>query len=113
MGYPATKPFDASQGETWRRTLTWKVDGTAVNLTLYTAAMQIRDTKGKLLASITSSSGITLGGYAGTIALLIAKSVTSAMPSGSHDYDLELTSSGGETTPLIAGKFNIRRETTR
>ena len=76
--------------------------------------MQIRDAKGKLLASITSSSGITLGGGAGTIALLIAKSVTSAMPSGSHDYDLELTViSSGETTPLLAGKFNVRRETTR
>ena len=112
MPYPGSKDFTASQGETWKRTLTWKVDTVPVPLSGYTAAMQVRDKSGKLLASLTSGAGITLTSP-GSIAIVISSTVMATIPSGSHDYDLELTSSTPETIPLLAGKLHVRKQVTR
>ena len=104
-------------GATFTKTFTWKIDGQAQNLTNYTARMQVR--KGyagsDLLVSLTSSSGITLGGTAGTIAVFIADSATSNLPSGVWRYDLEMVS--GDATPIVTrlleGKFTVTPEVTK
>ena len=63
----------ADQGATFQRVLTWKDStGANVNLTGYSARMQVRrrPSDGEALVSLTTQNGrITLGGAAGTITL--------------------------------------------
>lgn len=111
---PATYNITAYQGATYDLNLTYKVDGTAVNLTGYTAAMQVRETPNasSTILSISSGSGITLGGTAGTISVLVSSETMGATSPGSYVYDLELDS-GSQVTRLLQGGFSIVAEVTR
>lgn len=115
MGYPGNYNFTAPQGQTFSETVTWTVAGTPVNLTGYTARMQVRpnvDSSEKYV-DISSTSGITLGGAAGTVALTVSATTMATVPAGKHVYDLELVSSGGVVTRLLAGYFRVTPEVTR
>lgn len=105
-------------GSTFRRKLTWKdVTGAAVDLTGYTARLEIRDRPGvePAWATLTSSNGgIVLGGLLGTIALYIPAATTSTFTKVQGQYDLELTAPGvgGDTTRLLEGKVVTKPEVT-
>ena len=113
MVSPANYNITAYQGATYSSTLTYSIGGTAVNLTGYTAAMQVRENpSSSAVIGISSGSGITLGGTAGTIALNIAASTMGSATPGFYQYDLELTS-GSVVTRLLQGRFEIQAEITR
>jgi hypothetical protein len=102
-------------GATFDRTFTYSVGGTAVNLSGYTAAMQVREAYdgGTALISLsTGGSGIVLGGTAGTIAVTIDATTTGSVPAGSYAYDLELYS-GSTVTRLLQGGFTVTGGVTR
>jgi hypothetical protein len=111
---PGTYNITCPQGATWDRTFTVNVGGTALNLTGYTAAMQVRESAdaGTAIISLTNGSGITLGGTAGTIGVVISSAVTAGAAAGSYSYDLELNS-GGTITRLLEGSFNVTGNVTR
>ena len=112
---PAFYTIACYQGATFNKVFTWEVDAVPVNLTGYTARMQVRSTKDSAttIVSLTTGSGITLGGAAGTITLDLSATATAALPSGVYLYDLELVSGGGQVTRLLEGKFTISAEVTR
>jgi hypothetical protein len=111
---PATYNITAYQGATYDLNMTWKIAGTAVDLTGYTAAMQVREnaSSSATILSVTSGSGITLGRTAGTILVSISASTMGAAAPGFYVYDLELNS-GGQVTRLIQGSFAIQAEVTK
>ena len=76
--------------------------------------MQIREAADSTayLLSLTSGSGITLGGTAGTVAVAITSAQSSAISAGSYAYDLELLS-GSQVTRLIQGAVNVSGNVTR
>lgn len=116
MAYPGYCEFETTQGATLSRQVTWLVAGSAVNLTSYTAKMQVRraaGADGSALVSLTSGSGLTLGGTAGTIGITVSSAQSSALPSGRLAYDLQVTSPGGEVTFLLAGPFTVAEAVTR
>ena len=88
--------------------------GSPINLTGFTARSKFKTSySGTLVASLTSSSGITLGGAAGTIVLTISATDTAAITAPSSGvYDLEIVSSGGVVTRLLKGKYNVTPEVT-
>ena len=104
------------QGITYKQSLIWQDEfGVVIDLTNYTARMQVRnklESKDPLI-SITDASGITLGGVAGTIAILVSSTVTDAIENISGVYDLELIDSAGEVTRLIEGTVTFVRGVTR
>jgi len=105
----------ARQGSTFTLNFTISTDGTPWNLTGYTAAMQVRtstSSSNKTL-SLTSSSGITLGGAAGTVAVTASAATMAAIPAGSYVYDFELTYPDGTVVALLEGKFTISAEVTK
>jgi len=114
MGYPGRSHFRFYQGDTARSTITWRVKGEPVDLDGYTAKMQVRS--GSPAASpvleLTSGSGITLGS-AGEISITVPAATTAALDPEIYIYSLELTSSGGEVTTLIAGQLTVTQEVTR
>ena len=107
----------ADQGSTFTRQLTWEDSaGSAINLTGYTARMDVRtsiDAAGAATLSLTPGNGrIVLGGTAGTIALSAEGTATAAVAAGDYVYDLELVS-GSTITRLVQGTFTLRGEVTR
>jgi hypothetical protein len=115
MQAPGTLNLEMWQGASWDYNLTWTTNGTAVNLTGYTARMQVRDAadSDNIRLNLTSGSGITLGGTAGTILLDASPTITAGVPSGQYVYDLELVTSGGAVTRLVQGTFIVDPEVTR
>ena len=113
----ANNNFVIDQGANWFVTVVYKDStGTAINLTGYTAALQIRDTYADSTTdlSLTSpSGGITITGATGTIAITATAAQTAAIAAGSYVYDLEITSSGGIVTRLIQGQISLSPQVTR
>lgn len=104
------------QGATWNLQVVYKTDaGVPINLTGYTAALQVRqnyyDTTA--LISLTSpSGGIVITGATGTIDITMTAQQTGSLDEGFYVYDLEITS-GATVTRLIQGQFTVSPEVTR
>lgn len=118
MQAPATLNMTCWQGASFDYTLTWKLDNVPVNLTGYSARMQVRESfdSTAVIMSLTNGSGITLGGTAGTILLAASATTTAAIdatPSGQYIYDLELVSDSSVVTRLVQGNFLVDPEVTR
>lgn len=111
----ANYDFEIEQGATEVRTFTWKTsDGTPLNLTGYTARMQIRPSVSSseiTLELTTENGGIALGGALGTVVVTMSATQTSAM-SRPGVYDLELVN-GPVVTRFIQGGVTVSREVTR
>lgn len=105
------------QGSTFVLPITWKdPSGTPINITNYSARMQIRRTvkATDVVLSLTSPSGeIQLGGTAGTIVVTISATATDALTIVRGVYDLELQSPTGVVTRLIQGVVTVSPEVTR
>lgn len=111
---PGTYNINAYQGATFNFVATWTIGGTAVDLTNYDAAMQVRSTysSSNPIFSLTNGTGITLGGTAGTITVEISATAMGSATAAQYLYDLELDS-GSEVTRLLQGTFEIKPEVTR
>lgn len=111
---PGNYDIVCPQGATFDRYARMTVGGSAFDLTGYTARMQVRETYDSTaaLVSLTTGSGITLGGTAGTIQWVISSTASAALPDGNFVYDLELVNNN-EVTRLIQGKFTVTPEVTR
>jgi hypothetical protein len=104
------------RGSTFQRTLTFRIGRNAVDITGWTARMQVReryDAESTLININTENDGIVLGDASGTISLYISSVTTAGVPAGTHVYDLELINTTGEVTRLIEGKFTVTPEVTR
>lgn len=122
MSAPFKVKFVIYQGATFSKTLTWKTapdedsPKTPVDLTGCTARMQVRAKIGAtevLLTLTTENGGITLGGTAGTIDLLIEAEDTAAITWTSGVYDLEIIFTNGDVRRLLYGEVVVSREVTR
>ncbi|NBX24091.1 MAG: hypothetical protein EBR52_08320 [Microbacteriaceae bacterium] len=115
MQAPGYLDLDCWQGANFDYQLTWTVAGSAVNVTGYSARMQVRQyaESTATVLSLVNGTGITLGGTAGTIALSAVATATSAIEAGQYVYDLELVSGAGYVTRLVEGSFVVYAEVTR
>lgn len=87
-----------------------------VNLTGFTARMQIRETveSTTVIKSLTTENGgIALGGATGVITLTITATDTAALTFDSAVYDLEVVSGGGVVTQVAYGNVTLVDEVTR
>jgi|TARA_R110000803_G_C11968503_1_gene319470 hypothetical protein len=114
MIQPATYNIEAYQGATYTLNMTYKIDNAVVDLTNYTAAMQVRVTPSSTdtILSLATGAEIVLGGALGTIAITVPATDMAAVVADNYQYDLELNS-GGEVTRIIRGRFTVIPEVTR
>lgn len=82
-----------------------------VDLTGFTARMQIRSSVGSDTILATPTVTVSAALYTITPALLAA--VTALLDFNSAEYDLELVSAGGIVTPIARGLVTLVREVTR
>jgi hypothetical protein len=105
------------QGATLERNLTFRDgNGLLVNLTGFSAQMQVRPTVTSSTVTLelsTLNNRIVLGGQAGTITLNVPATTTATLAPGDFVYDLELTSPNGVVRRLVEGKFKVKPEVTR
>lgn len=104
------------QGATFDLSIVWKDNaGTPIDITGYSARMQIRKTYDSApVISLTSAvgGGIVLGGVDGTIDITISANTTDDITILRGRYDLELELAG-VVTRLIQGSVDISREVTK
>ena len=104
------------QGATYERVVILRDSAAGlVDLTGFTAAMQIRTTAAAttVVKSLTTeNSGIVLGGVTGTISLFISATGTAAIAAGNYVYDLNLINGSTINKPLY-GTFTVRAGVTR
>ncbi len=112
----ATHDILIEQGATFLLNLVWKDSlGAPINLTGYTARMQVRHKitdASPLLTFTTENGGIALGGALGTITLNATATQTAALTADQYVYDLELVT-GATVTRLVQGSFTVTPEVTR
>jgi hypothetical protein len=105
---PGRYDIEIYQGGTFSEVWTWTdSSGTAINVTGYSAAMDIRTSDGTLLIDVGASGTLALGGSAGTVTVTIPATVTDDLTPGHYGWDIFLTSPGGVATPLLAGRCEV------
>lgn len=103
----ATGSLYANRKASYNKALLYRVNGSAFNLTNYTATLTIT-VNGKVALTLTAGSGLTLGGSAGTIGIFITKAQMAALPVGRHQLYLEITNQAGtEDTPIFDGTLVV------
>ena len=109
--------LELRQGETCRATfrLVDATTGEPEDISGSTARLHIReraDASAALLA-LTTGSGLTIDGSAGTISVLITDEQTAALNFRRAVYDLELEAADGSVRTIAAGGARLAREVTR
>lgn len=90
--------------------------GTTIDLTGYTAAMQLRVQVNSLQAvdTLTTENGrITITPTEGMISCVFPHEQTAQYPASNLVYDLEITSPGDEVTRVVQGRICVSPEVTR
>jgi hypothetical protein len=117
MSAPAqTYDITADQGATYSVVITYKnSNGTPINLTNYTARMQLRASYASAAAALTlttENGRITLGGALGTITLNVEAATMETLEAKTYVYDLELVD-GSTVIRLLQGLFVNRPNATK
>jgi len=104
------------QGTTFQLQPVWKIGGIPVNLTGYTADMQVRyATDTSIIVELsTSNGGITIQPEYGQLTLYISATDTAALPAGVYQYDLNLTNTNdGTVSKILQGAFVVSASVTQ
>lgn len=105
------------QGTTFRRELVWLDESeTPVNLSGYSARMQVRASHKTATTLIELSSGngrLIIDPTKGKIFMVLSATVTATFPAKQYVYDLEIESNDGEVLRLLEGSFTVSPEVTR
>jgi len=109
----ATYNLTIDQGSDFAIQLTLAENGSAKDLTGYSARAQLRPTKASSTLSATFTCTVT-DASAGIVRMALGNSVSAALTAGIYYYDLEIFTSGdGVVTRLIEGQATINQEVTR
>lgn len=123
----ANWPITVRKGRTQDVVWTFTIDATPVDLTGYSALMEVRaarDETSDLVAVFASDPGdvdvtftgpvgtLTLGGAAGTIRREMDATTAEDLPVGSWRYELKLVPTAGEAVSPFAGPFNVEKRVT-
>lgn len=104
------------QGADWFINFTYENAGTPINITGYTAQLQLRSLPESPTAvlSLSTGSGITITGATGLIAVHATAVQTAAINEGTYYYDLEITApSTAVVTRLVQGQIVVSPQVTR
>lgn len=108
---PANYNMELWRGDYFPMTITLKNDnGTALNLTGYTAKASIR---ANFDDPVAYNFTVTITAATGTISIVLPSSVSSTIPAGDYIWDFQVTEPSGNNRTYIAGDVRIFDEVTR
>ena len=112
--------YNIIQGDSFQLALTYtNSSGSAINLTGYSALMQIKDQPGGRISCSSAgyipasgsigaySDGITITSASGLININLTPAKTRLFNFPKSAYQLQITSSSGVNTTLLSGWFNV------
>ena len=107
-----------NQGADWYINFVYQDTDTStpINITGYTAALQLRSLPSDITAVLSLSSpsnGITITGAQGLVAVHATAVQTGAIVAGYYYYDLEITSTASVVTRLVQGQILVSPQVTR
>ena len=108
--------FTIKQGSTFRKPFQWIAGGSPVDMTGWTARMQIRpevDSEIVIAELTTENGGITIEPLEGKINLYLSDVETSTFSFEDAVYDIELVDQSGNVYRDIEGKIKLSPEVTR
>ena len=108
--------FTIKQGSTFRKPFQWIAGGSPVDMTGWTARMQIRpevDSEIVIAELTTEDGGITIEPLEGKFNLYLSDVETSAFSFEDAVYDIELVDQSGDVHRNIGGKIKLSPEVTR
>ena len=106
-----TYNFTIEQGTTFSRVLTLQENSSAMNLTGYSVASQMRSTHDSSTVVATFTGSVT-NASSGQITLSLTNSQTSAIEEAIYVYDVEITSGAGAVTRILEGNITVTPEVT-
>ena len=93
-------------GTTFQLSPQWLVNNLPVDLTGYTADMQVRDVSNNLITELSTGNGYAVITPAtGTVTLTLSATQTAALTVGNYNYGLNLTAPGGTVYQILQGAF--------
>lgn len=98
------------RGTTLQISMMYTIDNIAVDLSGYTAIMDVRPSaeSATLITQLTTENGgLILNQVNGQIVIYISATDTLELPLGQFQYDLNITSDSGFVTKLIMGSFVV------
>lgn len=96
------------KGATWTKDFIWQSNGVAVDLTGYTARMQIIDpADNSVIADLTVGAGLTITAGEGRVTSTLTHAETRAITQAEGIYDLILKSPGGVRTRRVKGEVEF------
>jgi len=107
---PGRYNISVVNGTTFTLAPQWLTNNLAVNLTGYTADMQVRNVSNNLIVELSTGNGkIVITPTTGTITLTLTAAQTSvgALPAGSYTYALNLTDNSGNVYQILQGAFVV------
>ena len=107
-----TYNFTFEQGATFSRQLTVQDNGSAMDLTNYSARMQLRSSVDSTTIALTVTCAIT-NASSGILTVSNTATQTMGVDAGIYVYDLEIESSAGVVTRLMQGTATITANVTR
>jgi len=107
-----TYNFTFEQGATFSRQLTVQDNGTAMNLTNYSARMQLRSSVESTTVALAVTCVVTAA-TDGIVTVSNTATETMGVDAGIYVYDLEIESSAGVVTRLMQGTATITANVTR
>lgn len=107
-----TYNFTFEQGATFSRQLTVQDNGAAMNLTGYSARMQLRSSVESTTVALTVTCSITSPSD-GIVTVSNTAAETMSVDAGIYVYDLEIESGSGVVTRLMQGTATITANVTR
>jgi hypothetical protein len=111
---PGRYNINVYKGTTFTLAPVWKIGGTPVIMTGYTASMQVRAaTDTALIVEMSSANGrAVITPAAGKTTLTLTAAQTAALTAGTYIYDLNLTAPDSTVTKILQGAFVISESVT-
>ena len=98
-------------GTTFTLAPIWLVDNLPVNLTGYSADMQVRDVSNNLIVELSTANGkAVISPALGQTTFTLTPTQTSAanLPVGNYTYAFNLTDGSSNTYQILNGAFNVQ-----
>lgn len=97
-------------GTTFTLAPIWNINNLAVNLTGYTADMQVRDVSNNLIVELSTSNGkavVSPGLGQVTFSLTAAQTEPNVLPAGNYNYAINYTDTAGNVYQILNGAFTV------
>lgn len=107
---PGRYNIAVTNGTTFTLAPQWLINNAYVNLTGYTADMQVRDVNNNLIVELSTANGkavITPATGTVTLTLTAAQTAPGLLPAGSYTYALNLTDSSSNVYQILQGAFVV------